>query len=94
MAFGMAWHCDERVQLFSTVELFLFPPTGYSGVGFFSSFPFFNNGTWDWADTPYVHDAHSTWLFRMQQQQISNVFCFFIVDFWLISLNASLGYEV
>lgn len=67
----MAWHSIvTKGEIWdSSLNCELFSP-GYR-CSHFLSFSFFN-GNWDWADTPYVHDAHSTWLFRMQQ--ISNVF--------------------
>jgi hypothetical protein len=76
----MAWHgivtngksWDSSLK---TINFFHWIPVFF----FFFYFPFSFQRDWDWADTPYVHDAHSTWLFRMQQ--ISNVF--FSVRLWL-----------
>lgn len=37
---------------------------------FFFYFHFFN-GNWDWADTPYVQDAHSTWFLECSRLVMS-----------------------
>lgn len=71
----MAWHSivtkGNLGILLSKKYSELFP-IGHRSFLFLFFFVLFHQRDWDWADTPYVHDAHSTWLFRMQQ--ISNVF--------------------
>lgn len=77
MSAEMAWHSIvTKVKVWDS-SLKLFTLCTWIPVFTFFIFYFFN-GNWDWADTPYVQHAHSTWFLECSRLVMS---FFFLVDF-------------